>query len=48
MGVAAAQLGIAEPFTVIPDPSPEETARLVERLKARMLEGLEVEEEVTV
>ena len=43
-------MGIAEPFTVIPDPNPEETARLVERLKARRAGEAEVErvEEVTV
>lgn len=48
MGVAAARLGIAEPFTVTPDASPEEADRLAERLEARMVEELEVEEEVAV
>lgn len=38
MGVAAAQLGITEPFTVVPDPHPEKSDRLVELLSTNLAE----------
>lgn len=46
MGPVAAQLGITEPFTVVPDPDPEESNRLIEQLEEMAAEGEEVKEKV--
>lgn len=46
MGPVAAQLGITEPFTVVPDPDPAESNRLVEELEEMVAEGEDVKEKV--
>lgn len=46
MGPVAAQLGITEPFTVVPNPDPAESNRLVEELEEMAAEGEEVKEKV--